>query len=145
MTQDVLDTIIGAGRSADPQAAEAHFQAGLNAESAGDRLAALEEYRQASRLDSKAQYVFKLAYLLDLLGEEDEAVGLYEQLCSSEQPYVNALLNLAIIYEDRGEISKAESRTLRCLRMEGLLELVSSASQKATATASPRRSPHGDG
>ncbi len=108
MTQDVLDTIIGAGRSADPQAAEAHYRAGLNAESAGDRLAALEEYRQASRLDSKPQYVFRLAYLLDLLGEEDEAVGLYEQLCSSEQPYVNALLNLAIIYEDRGEIGKAE-------------------------------------
>ncbi|MHC4447270.1 MAG: DNA-directed RNA polymerase subunit alpha C-terminal domain-containing protein [Planctomycetota bacterium] len=112
MTPDVLDTIIGAGRRADPQAAEAHFQAGLNAESVGDRLGALEEYRQASRLDSKPQYVFKLAYLLDLLGEEDEAVGLYEQLCLSEQPHVNALLNLATIYEDRGEISKAE----KCLR-----------------------------
>ena len=113
MTQDVLDTIIGAGQTTgDPQAAEAHYRAGLEEEANGDRPAAIEELRRASRLDRSPQYVFKLAYLLDLVGEEEEAVALYEQLCSSAQPHMNALLNLATIYEDRGEINKAE----KCLK-----------------------------
>ncbi len=113
MTQDVLDTIIGAGQTTgDPQAAEAHYRAGLEEEANGDRPAAIEELRRASRLDRSPHYLFKLAYLLDLVGEEEEAVALYEQLCSGAQPHMNALLNLAVIYEDRGEINKAE----KCLK-----------------------------
>ena len=113
MTQDVLDTIIGAGQTTgDPQAAEAHYRAGLEEEAKGDRPAAIEELRRASRLDRSPHYLFKLAYLLDLVGEEEEAVALYEQLCSNAQPHMNALLNLAVIYEDRGEINKAE----KCLK-----------------------------
>ncbi len=113
MTQDVLDTIIGAGQTTgDPQAAEAHYRAGLEAEANGDRSEAIEELRRASRLDANPQYVFRLAYTLDLVGEEEEAVALYEQLCARPQPHMNALLNLATIYEDRGEITKAE----KCLK-----------------------------
>ena len=50
--------------------------------------------------------------MLDLVGEEDEAISLYERLCCNDQPHVNALLNLAVIYEDRGEVNKSE----KCLR-----------------------------
>lgn len=113
MSQDVLDTIIGAGdASADPQAAADCYQAGLNAEAAGDREAAIESFRKATRLDSNPEYLFKLAIFLDLVGEEDEAVAAYEQLCSESQPHMNALVNLAVLYEDRGEVGKAE----KCLR-----------------------------
>jgi DNA-directed RNA polymerase subunit alpha len=113
VTPDILDTMIGAGESsADPQAALRHFQTGRDAEARLDRVTAIEEYRQAVRLGADPEHVFKLAYLLDLAGEEDEAVALYEQIAHSDQPHVNALLNLAVLYEDRSDIGKAE----KCLR-----------------------------
>ena len=65
------------------------------------------------KLDDDIQVLFPLAWLLDQHGEEDEAVGIYERICDAENlPPVNAMINLAIIYEDRGDISAAE----RCLR-----------------------------
>ncbi|MCZ6835941.1 MAG: hypothetical protein O7G85_09225 [Planctomycetota bacterium] len=113
MSQDVLDTLIGAGTStADPQAGKTHFDKGEALEREGDRLGALEEYRKASTFDSKPDYAFRLAYLLDLLGEEDESIGIFEQLAHSDQPHINTLLNLSVLYEDRGEIAKAE----KCLK-----------------------------
>lgn len=113
MTQDVLDTIIGSREAAaDPQAAQAHYQAALAAEANGQREAAIDELRQAMQRGDNPEHQFKLAYLLDLVGEEDEAVAVYEQLCSRDQPHINALLNLAVVYEDRGQINEAE----KCLR-----------------------------
>ena len=47
MNQDILDTMIGAGGATqDPQAAEAHYQAGMETEAAGDREGAIEEFRR---------------------------------------------------------------------------------------------------
>ncbi len=113
MTQDVLDTIIGSREAAaDPQAAQAHYEAGLAAEANGQREAAIDELRQALQRGDNPEHQFKLAYLLDLVGEEDEAVAVYEQLCARDQPHINALLNLAVVYEDRGQINEAE----KCLR-----------------------------
>jgi DNA-directed RNA polymerase subunit alpha len=104
--------MIGTGESADPQAAQKHYESGKAAMAEGDRLKALEEFQAAARLDDEAEYVFQLAFHLDLLGEEDEALALYEQLAGRERPHVNALLNLAVMYEDRSEIGRAE----KCLR-----------------------------
>jgi DNA-directed RNA polymerase subunit alpha len=113
VSKSVLDTIIGASEmNLDPKAAEAHHQAGLKAEADGQRDRAIEAFRKAMRLSDDMKHAFHLAYTLDLVGEEDEAVAVYEQLCSRDQPMVNALLNLAVLYEDRGEIAKAE----KCLR-----------------------------
>ena len=113
MTQDVLDTIIGSREAAaDPQAAQAHYEAALAAEANGQRDAAIDELRQAMQRGDNPEHQFKLAYLLDLVGEEDEAVAVYEQLCARDQPHINALLNLAVVYEDRGQINEAE----KCLR-----------------------------
>ncbi len=110
---NVLDTMIGiGGSSTDPKAAEDHFQAGLRLEAEGDRPEAIRQFRKAAQLNEKPEYLFRLAYMLDLVGEEDEAVATYEHLCSAERAHFNALVNLAVIYEDRGEISKAE----KCLR-----------------------------
>lgn len=55
-----------------------------------------------------ANVTFKLAYLLDLCGEENEAVALYTEITSVRKPHVNALVNLAVILEDRGEYGRAE-------------------------------------
>jgi DNA-directed RNA polymerase subunit alpha len=105
--------MIGSGEKADPKAAAERHRAGHAAEMANDRMIAMEEYRKATRLDpNNAHYSFKLAYMLDLVGEEDEAVALYESICEHGTPHVNALLNLAVLYEDRGDVIKAE----KCLR-----------------------------
>ena len=74
----------------------------------GDRATAIHEFRQAAHLGNEPEYLFRLAYALDLAGEEDEALACYEQVVQMEPPYLNALINLAVIYEDRGEVGRAE-------------------------------------
>ncbi|HMN97225.1 MAG TPA: DNA-directed RNA polymerase subunit alpha C-terminal domain-containing protein [Phycisphaerales bacterium] len=95
----------------DGRKAESHFKAGLALEEKGDRLGALGEYRLAAA-GGDPEHLFRLAYSLDLVGEEEEAVRAYEQAVSRSPAHVNALINLAILYEDRGEIAKAE----KCLK-----------------------------
>jgi DNA-directed RNA polymerase subunit alpha len=113
VNQDVLDTMIGSREAAtDPRAAETPYTTALELEANGDRPESIDELRQAVRCDHDSKYQFKLAYLLDLVGEEDEAIALYEQICGLERPHMNALLNLAVLYEDRGLINEAE----KCLR-----------------------------
>jgi DNA-directed RNA polymerase subunit alpha len=105
--------MIGArAASADPAAARAEYDKGVQAETAGLRVQAIEHFRRAAELDRNAVYRFKLAFQLDLVGEEDEALAIYEDIAASDSPPVNALLNLAVSYEDRGEVAKAE-RALR--------------------------------
>lgn len=80
---------------------------------AGDRLDAIGTLRKAVQADAgHDEAAFQLAYHLDLAGEEDEAISLYERLCDKTPAPVNALLNLAVLYEDRQEYGRAE----RCLR-----------------------------
>lgn len=95
----------------DLRTAETHFKAGEQLESKGDRVAAIDEYRKAAGA-GHPEHLFRLAYCLDLLGEEDEAVRAYENAVARSPAHVNALINLAVVYEDRGEIIKAE----KCLK-----------------------------
>ncbi len=108
-----LDTVIGGTTTAsDPQGAANHFKKGIEHEQAGNRLAAIEQYRAAAERDPKADHLFRLAFMLDLVGEEHEAMALYTQLGHMPEPHINALVNLAVLHEDRGEMHQAE----RCLR-----------------------------
>ena len=107
--QDTLETVIGGGN---PEQADRHYAAALEHERNGMRTSAIDELRLAVENGSKIDHVFRLAYLLDLVGEESEAVTLYEGLVNAKQPHINALLNLAVIYEDRGNLNSAE----KCLR-----------------------------
>ena len=110
---NALDMVIGASDSpGNAQAAKAEYEAAMKAEQDGDRNRAVEHLRKASHLSREADYAFRLGFMLDLVGEEDEAVAVYEQLSQRDRPHVNALINLAILYEDRGDIVNAE----RCLR-----------------------------
>ena len=107
--QDALETVIGGGN---PEQANRHYAAAMEHERNGMRYNAIEELRLATENDSNPEHIFRLAYLLDLCGEEAETVALYEGLANAKQPHINALLNLAVIYEDRGNLSGAE----KCLR-----------------------------
>lgn len=110
---DILDTMIGAPTDAqDPKAAAAAYQAGLDAEANGDRITAISKFREAMQLGDDPQHAFRLAFCLDLVGEETESLAIYEQLAGAERPHLNVLLNLAVMYEDKGDVNRAE----KCLR-----------------------------
>mgnify|MGYP002527301822 CR=1 FL=1 len=105
---NTLETVIGGGN---PAQAEGHFKEAVRLEKNGFRVGAIEELRQAVTQGTNQEHVFRLAYLLDLVGEETEATALYEELAGAERPHVNALLNLAVIYEDKGNLSgRSEER-----------------------------------
>lgn len=97
----------------DTETARKYFDAGYAAETSGDRIGAIEQYEAAYTADPEdTENCFRLAYNLDLLGEEDEALHLYEECAKQEKPQLNALINLAVAYEDRGKYAQAE----RCIR-----------------------------
>lgn len=115
MAHDPLDTVIGVNESTrrDSAAAAKHAAAADKAEAAGDRSTAVAELRKAVAADpDNTAGMFRLAYHLDLVGEEDESLSLFEQICQRPPANINALINLAVLYEDRGEYMSAE----RCLR-----------------------------
>ncbi|MFN0132500.1 MAG: DNA-directed RNA polymerase subunit alpha C-terminal domain-containing protein [Phycisphaerales bacterium] len=111
---DPMDTVIGAGEAQrDARAAAHHLEAAVAADKSGDRVGAVMAYRKALAADpTNAQTLFALAYRLDLMGEEDEAVALYERACERAPAPINALMNLSVLFEDRGDYARAE----RCLR-----------------------------
>jgi DNA-directed RNA polymerase subunit alpha len=97
----------------DPQTSRKYLDIGIKAEHGGDRLRAIEAYEAAFTADpDNPDVCFRLAYCLDLVGEEEEAMHLYEQCVQQPRPSLNALINLAVMYEDRGMYAQAE----RCVR-----------------------------
>jgi DNA-directed RNA polymerase subunit alpha len=99
----------------DPTAAAALLEKAKVAQRQLDRWTAIEHLRKAFELNpADPQICFHLAYNLDLVGEEAQALSLYEQACAVEMMPVNAMMNLAVSYEDRGQFSKAE-RLLRLI------------------------------
>lgn len=114
-TTNPMDILIGADEreKGDPEAAVRHLKAAQEADSAGDRDAAIAQRRRAAAADpNHPQAVFQLAYALDTIGEDDEAIALYERCARMQPAPINALLNLAVLYEDNGQYGAAE----KCLR-----------------------------
>jgi DNA-directed RNA polymerase subunit alpha len=108
-TSPGLETVIGGGN---PGQADKHYAAAVAFEKEGKRYEAVEELREACSCGANQEHMFRLAYLLDLVGEESEAIAIYEELTLCERPHFNSLLNLSVIYEDRGNLNAAE----KCLR-----------------------------
>ncbi len=114
MASNALDMVIGSAEAQrDAALAARHAAEADKAEASGDRTKALSELRKAVAADQTDQKLtFRLAYMLDLAGSEDEAVALYERCVERAPAPINALINLAVLYEDRGDWPRAE----RCLR-----------------------------
>ncbi len=83
------------------------FYRGCYEESQGEYRAAVDLYREAtSRDDKNVEAYFRLGYLLDLHGMEDEyanddAVAAYENCLNVVPVHTNAMINLGLLYEDR--------------------------------------------
>jgi DNA-directed RNA polymerase subunit alpha len=112
--QDPMDIMIGASEAAgDTAAASQHMRDGDACRERSDRVGAMAAYRKAvNAAPNDARALFKLAYELDLLGEENEAIALYERASEQRPAPVNVLINLAVLYEDQGDYRSAE----KCLR-----------------------------
>ncbi|MCB9867732.1 MAG: tetratricopeptide repeat protein [Phycisphaerales bacterium] len=97
-----------AALSGEDTRAEKLYLEGRVAEQRYDWNTAIEKYRAAADVDENhREGLFHLAYLLDLRGDDEEAMSLYEE-CIAETPApVNAVLNLAVLYEDHGRYDEA--------------------------------------
>jgi DNA-directed RNA polymerase subunit alpha len=104
--------------------AEYHYQLARLQEAQGLYDQAVGNYKTALELTPNHQRaLFHLAYRCDLSGDEEAAIDYYKQIASRQDPsspdsgdagpgragpvYVNALLNLAVLYEDKGEFDNA--------------------------------------
>lgn len=93
--------------------AEWYCARGMALEARGEREAALEAQQRALKLNPDlTPALFRAALLYDRLGEDARAVEVYEQLAAQPRAHVNALINLAVLYEDRGYFENAGD----CLR-----------------------------
>jgi DNA-directed RNA polymerase subunit alpha len=91
------------GNSADWQAAR-----GLVMEANGMVTEAVQLLEAAHQLDAgNREAGFHLARVLDLHGSDERALECYQQVVSGPPVHVNALLNLTVLYEDRGEFEEA--------------------------------------
>jgi len=99
-----LDTVIGGQSSTSPDEALAQAAA---LEKEGNRIKAIEALEAASA-GGDERVLFRLAWLYDLCGEEDRAVAMYRECIDSDRPLGNAVMNLAVILEDRGDFVAAE-------------------------------------
>lgn len=74
--------------------------------------AALEAYVELVDQDSdNPEVIFRAARLADLLGDDEQAMALYEMSAGSEHARANVVVNLALLYEDCGKFDDAK----RCL------------------------------
>ena len=81
--------------------AEYSYQKGCVMADRGDTLGAVEYFERAVDMDARhSKAMFRLAGLMDLLGEDEAAVRLYEQSLSKPPLFLGALINLGLLYED---------------------------------------------
>lgn len=96
--QAALKKIEGASGSV----AQFHYLRGLVAEMRSDHVGAASSYGKAREIQpDHTAATFRLGALHDQFGDEDLAIELYRQSVSRPPVFANALLNLAVIYEDR--------------------------------------------
>ena len=88
--------------------AEYHYQLGRLNEAQGLYEPAMDSYATALELSPKHQRaLFHLAFRCDLSGVEEAAIGYYKQIASGSSVHINALLNLAVLYEDCDRLDEA--------------------------------------
>jgi DNA-directed RNA polymerase subunit alpha len=76
-------------------------------------------YTKVLELDpANPQATFRLAYYLDLRGEDDKAIALYQSITQQNKAFVNAMINLALIYEDKDDFDTAVTYLKEALKAD---------------------------
>jgi len=82
--------------------AEYSYQMGCIMADRGDTYGALEYFERAVDMNpNHSRALFSLAQLNNQLGNDDEAIRLYEQMLAKPPVYMGALINLGLLYEDK--------------------------------------------
>jgi len=88
--------------------ADYSYQMGCILADRGDTYGAIEYFERAVDMDPHhSQALFRLAGENALYGNDNEAIRLYEQSLSKCPFYIGALLNLGLLYEDKGNYAAA--------------------------------------
>ena len=83
-------------------------QKGWCLEALGRQEAACNAYERALEADpNNAQAAFRLAYYLDLRGEDARAIELYKKVTGQGIAFVNAMINLGLLHEDKDNVDDA--------------------------------------
>ena len=91
---------------------EVLFLRGYLKEQMYDREEALGLYEQALELQPEhREAAFRAALLADMFGDDERAISLYEQCIGSGKAPANAVVNIAVLYEEAGRLDEAK----RCL------------------------------
>ena len=94
------------------RASEEFFRRGLEAEQIGNHEKAAEYHEHALNENPDNEgAAFRLALLYDRRAEDAKAIELYKRVCTSPPVHLNALMNLAVLYEDNNHYEEAR----RCL------------------------------
>lgn len=97
-------------QKSDPRGADCAFVEGLLQEASGEYQAAVTSYERSVSLQPDHRSArFRLAYRLDLLGRDNEAIGHYERLKQVFPVSIGTLINLGVLYEDCEKYEKASS------------------------------------
>lgn len=113
---DAADKLVKKHEKDGQQRVEWHFVQALLAQHADARTRALELYEQALAIEpDHEQSMFRAAWLYDLQGEDERAIELYKKVAEKPRAHVNALINLAVIYEDNGRYDDAATCLQRVL------------------------------
>jgi DNA-directed RNA polymerase subunit alpha len=84
------------------------LQKGWACEAGSQQELACTAYEKALELDGRnAQAAFRLAYYMDLRGEDLKAIELYKRVTGQGSAFVNAMINLGLLYEDRDDVDSA--------------------------------------
>lgn len=114
-TRSMLEGLSGDGASS----ADWHYVMGRVRFEEGDRAGAIETMEQALEIDEMhAPANFHLGTMLHLYGDDDGAKLHYSMAAEDGGCYANALLNLAIVYEDEGRYERAASCVRRVLLVD---------------------------
>lgn len=103
---------LGAVEQSDENRAEILFLRGFIQEQQFERETAWETYEQVLEIEPEhRQASFRAALLADMFGDDEQAVSLYETCVGTGDAPTNAVINLAVLYEESGRLDDAK----RCL------------------------------
>ena len=111
---DVLDTMIGGDApSGNTEEASKILEQASTRDSEGDRDGAIQMLRKAAMTNGRPEVVFPPRLPAgSRRGKRMSRSATTRKLTQLDRPHINALLNLAVIFEDQGNISRAE----KCIR-----------------------------
>jgi len=88
-------------------------------EAQGHVEAACDGYQKVLNVDAgNPVAAFRLAYFMDLRGEDAKAIELYRSVAGTSAAYVNAMINLGLLYEDKEDVESAIACLKEALRAD---------------------------